>query len=292
MAKGTREWFRARKLAIIEHAKAIDDFDSAVSNFSKLVTLGPDSDADLQAALHGMGVISYARPFVADRAFSKRLISSQPGFRGDIHDHLIELRNKLVAHSDAEFADGRLFVGMLNLKVDSSRASLPTGAVVMIRNLHTLGDFELAKAYLTHSQAALQASRDTIYGALEEYARASVDYPEADDAFAKPANAGIVVDGPEFPLPLAGGTVEIPGVSLNPEQLLSLPPLKFGSDGYLYRGFAAHIRFGGSASVKMPDGSAPMDGKSRPRPPLSATSPSRSSPTQTASGQLGGFPRS
>lgn len=69
MAKGTPEWFRARKLAIIEHAKACDDFDAAVSNFRKLVTLGADSDADVQAALHGMGVIAYARPFVAVRFF-------------------------------------------------------------------------------------------------------------------------------------------------------------------------------------------------------------------------------
>jgi hypothetical protein len=43
-------------------------------------------------------------------------------------------------------------------------------------------------------------------------------------------------------------------VSLNPNQLLSLPPLKLGSDGYLYRGFAATVGFGGDASFKMPDG--------------------------------------
>ncbi len=44
-------------------------------------------------------------------------------------------------------------------------------------------------------------------------------------------------------------------MSLNPNQLLSLPPLKLGSDGYLYRGFAATVGFGGDASFKMPDGS-------------------------------------
>jgi hypothetical protein len=135
MAKGTVEWFRAQKREIIEHAKACDDFDAAVSNFRKLVTLGPDSDADLQAALHGMGVISYARPFVARPRFSKRRISKQPGFRDDIHQQLIELRDKLIAHSDAEFAHGRLFLGMLNINVGASRASVPTSAVVMVRNL-------------------------------------------------------------------------------------------------------------------------------------------------------------
>ncbi len=129
-----------------------------------------------------MGVVSYARPFVGDRPFPKRLISKQPGFRDDIHQQLIELRQKLIAHSDAEFAPGRLLIGMLNLKVDSSRARVPTSAVVMVRNLHTLGDFELAKAYLAHSEAALQASGDTIHRALEEYALASVQYPESWDA--------------------------------------------------------------------------------------------------------------
>jgi hypothetical protein len=125
----------------------------------------------------------------------------------------------------------------------------------MVRNLHTLGDFELAKAYLAHSEAALQASGDTIHQALEEYALASVQYPESWAASAKVANLGIVANVGEFPLPVDGSEVRIPDISLNPNQLLSLPPLKLGRDGYLYRGFSATVGFGGDASLRWADGS-------------------------------------
>jgi hypothetical protein len=257
MAKYTPKWFRAQKRALIEHAKAIDDFKSAASNFRKLVTLGPDSDADLQAALHGMGVISYARPFVVDgRTFKKRLISGQPGFRNDVHDQLLELRNKLVAHSDAEFARGRLFVRMATFNVDSGCVNLPIGAEVMIRNLHTVGNFELAEACLAHSEAALQGSADTILLDLKEYALASAQYPDAYAASgARPANLGIVANETKFSLPSPGSEVTIPDVLLNPGQLLPPPPLKLGSDGYLYRELAVKVELRGKGSVTMPDGS-------------------------------------
>jgi hypothetical protein len=201
-----------------------------------------------------MGVINYARPFVDRRGggpFPKHLISGQPGFHEDIHQQLIDLRKKLIAHSDIEFAPGRVLLGMLNLKIDSTRVSVPTSATVMIRNLHTLGNFELAKAYLAHSEAARQAAADTIDRALEEYAKASVQYAESWLASSKPANVG---GFGEFPL-LAGREVKIPDVTLYPNQLLSFPPLKLGSDGYLYRGFAASVSFRGDASFKLSDGS-------------------------------------
>jgi hypothetical protein len=106
---------------------------------------------------------------------------------------------------------------------------------------------------LTHEA---KPGADTIDYALGEYGLASVQYPESYAASgAKPTNLGIVADAGEFPLPLAGGEVRIPDVSLNPNQLLSLPPLKLGSDGYLYRGFAATVGFGGDVTFKMPDGS-------------------------------------
>jgi hypothetical protein len=86
-AVGSLELFRHRRRALIEHLKAIDDFGSATRSFQKLIELGPDGDSDVHAALHTAGVISYGRPFSGQVPFSKRLISKEPGFRNEIHDH-------------------------------------------------------------------------------------------------------------------------------------------------------------------------------------------------------------
>jgi hypothetical protein len=157
---GTVEWFGHRKRAIIEHAKAIDDFGVAARAFRRLVELGPDGDPEVHAALHTQGVISYARPFIGPVPVSKRLIASDPGFENEIHEQLLVLRHKLVAHSDAEFADARLFLKRFNVDNDSG-SSEPTvlGAVVMARNVHTVHRPELARACLSHARRLLAAQR-------------------------------------------------------------------------------------------------------------------------------------
>jgi hypothetical protein len=70
---------------------------------------------------------------------------------------------------------GRLFVGMLELNLEAGTAKVPSGAVVMTRNIHTVQDFELAKAYLSHYEAAAQAASDTLHDALGEYVLATVE---------------------------------------------------------------------------------------------------------------------
>jgi hypothetical protein len=255
MTEGTEKWFSHRKSQIIAHAKATDDFAFAVSTFGALVKAEAEGDIELQAALHSAGIVSYARPFCGDPVFPKRLIHKQPGFRDDIHDQLILLRNKLVAHSDAEFANGRLFVGSIKLNTGVGVAKVPTGAVVMTRNIHTVQDFELAKAYLSHSEAAVQAASDTLHDALGDYALAAAKYPEA---FARsgPNGSGpaLIAQSEFFQVP-GGGEVVIPDLPLDPNKLLSLPALRLGNDGYLYRMFAAFVEFGGNITWKMPDGS-------------------------------------
>jgi hypothetical protein len=102
---GTVEWFRNRARGIIAHARAIDDFGSATRSFQKLIELGLGGDLEVHAALHTAGVIAYARPFSGPLEFPKRQISEGLGFKNEIHEQLLLLRHKLVAHSDAKFAD-------------------------------------------------------------------------------------------------------------------------------------------------------------------------------------------
>jgi hypothetical protein len=105
-ALGTVEWFKRERLHLIELAKAIDSFAAAHRSFQKLIDLGPKSDPDVSAALHTSGVIHYARPFVnnirADGtrgAFQKKLVKRHANYVEGIHAELIDLRQKLVAHS-------------------------------------------------------------------------------------------------------------------------------------------------------------------------------------------------
>jgi hypothetical protein len=255
VAVGSVEWFRHRRRALIEHLKAIDDFGSAARSFRKLIEVGQSGDADVHAALHAAGVISYTRPFSGPVSFSKRLISKEPGFRNNIHDQLIVLRNKLIAHSDAEFADARLFLKTLRVNNASGSArSSPIGAVVMARNLHTVHDVQLATACLTHTEAALRAASDSMSGELQVYAAAVSEYPESYAAHRAEKPDAMKINAGNFSLNQDQPAVAIPRALPDPNKLLSLPPLKLGSDGYVYRVLLYAIEITGSLSFKMPDG--------------------------------------
>jgi hypothetical protein len=250
MTVAPQRWSTRRKMR--HCSRCPDDFHFAVHTFRALVKAEPEGDIELQAALHSAAIVSYARPFSGNLIFPKRRISKQPGFRDEIHEQLLLLRHKLVAHSDPEFAHGRLFVGSIELELDAGTVKVPKSAVVMTRNIHTVQDFELTKAYLSHTEAAAQAAHDTLLVELGEYALAAAKYPEA---FATRPDGGSPTVIAKAPFQLGGeAEVVIPDLPLNPNKLLSLPALTLGSDGYLYRMFAAVVEFGGDATLKMPDG--------------------------------------
>src|SRR5262245_46631666 len=114
---GSPQWFEHRKRFLIEAVKAVDSFSAAESSFRKLVEFGTTADADLRSALHTAGVINYARPFSDNfsgkgrqrTSFPKNSVKGHPSFDDDIHRQLILLRNKLIAHSDGDYADSRVF---------------------------------------------------------------------------------------------------------------------------------------------------------------------------------------
>jgi hypothetical protein len=110
------EWFTREKFALIEHLKALDGFSEAMNSFQKLVELGGTAATEVRAALHTASVIYYARPFITDKyKFSKKIIKKHPDYDEGIHGHLLHLRNRLIAHSDRDYADGRLFRKLLNV---------------------------------------------------------------------------------------------------------------------------------------------------------------------------------
>jgi hypothetical protein len=182
---GSVEWFKHERLHLIEFAKAIDSFGAARCSFQKLIKLGLDGDPNLRASLHTSGVISYARPFVSNTradgiraAFPKKVIKKHTNYIEGVHRELIDLRQKLVAHSDRDYVDGRLFRKLLSLEIEQEQT--------------------------------------------------------------------------EF---LVGATVDVPSYTINPHAVLTMPPLKLGPGGYVFRGFAMQIDLSTEITRTADDGS-------------------------------------
>src|SRR5262245_18352342 len=238
-APRTVEWFKQDRLHLIELAKAIDSFAAAHRSFQKLIDLGPDGDSDLRAALHTSGVICYARPFVNNKradgtrgAFQKNLVKTHAGYVEEIHKELIDLRQKLVAHSDRDYVDGRLFRKLLALDIEQEQTEFLVGATVVTQTVHTLQDMALAREFMLHIEAVEQAAHAEATMRLEHFVRTGQRFPKQMEA-ARPSGAKPRIKTPRFEMS-PDKPLLVPYHMLNPHAVLTLPPLIKGPQGYVF----------------------------------------------------------
>jgi hypothetical protein len=258
---GTPAWFKREKLSLIETAKAVDSFSAAASSFQKLVEVGSTADADVRSALHTAGVINYARPFSNNlskgghrTSFAKKIIKGHQNFDDNIHLQLMLLRNKLIAHSDADYADGRLFRKSLDLHVEQGQFKMLVGASVLTLTVHMLEDMELAKRYLAHVKAAEEAAYASLAKRLEEFVRAGQQFPSAMEAASDPKGVGIQAGRFELSPGKPEAVAPLSLLNLNPS-ILNFPKLAIGRDGYVYRTFSTQADLSMNIRWRNDDGS-------------------------------------
>jgi hypothetical protein len=245
-ALGTVEWFKGEMLHLIELAKAIDSFAAARRSFQKLIDLGPNGDPDLRAAAHTSGVVCYARPFVYNKradgtrgVFQKKLVKTNANYDEGIHRELFELRQKIVAHSDRDYVEGRVFTKSLALDIEQEETKWIVGATVVTQTVHTLHDINLTKQFLSHIEGVEQAAYAEATKRLEDFVRMAQSFPEQLQLARSPGAKGpITTERFEMPPDKA---VFVPYQTLNPNAVLTKPPLKLGQDGYMFRGFGVQV---------------------------------------------------
>jgi hypothetical protein len=243
---GTVEWFKRERLHLIEIAKAIDSFGAARRSFQKLVDLGSNGDPDLTAALHTSAVINYARPFVNNKradgvrvAFRKNVVKGHTNFVEEVHQELIDLRHKLVAHSDRDYVDGRLFRKLWALDIEGEHTEFLVGATVATLTVHTVHDMALAERFLSHIRAVEEAAYTAATKRLEDFVRAGQRFPEQLES-SRSAGAKPRIKTERFEM-RPDEAVSVPAQMLNPHAVLTQPPLKLGPAGYVFRGFSVHV---------------------------------------------------
>jgi hypothetical protein len=167
---------------------------------------------------------------------------------------LLHLRNRLIAHSDRDYADGRLFRKLLN--VSNSVAGdqfdrILLGACLVTQTVHALEDLTLAGRYLIHVKAAASAAHTTLVKRLEAFVKAGRQFPAELEAAATTEPRSPISVG-QFDLSQVSA---MPTVTLNPYAVLRKPPLSIGQDGYSYRGLIVQVDLSGEATWRGDDGS-------------------------------------
>jgi len=254
---GSAEWFKREKFELIEQLKAVDSFAAAVRSFQKLVQMKDDPDTEVRSALHTAAVVDYVRPFSGNRSaggakFQLRVIKEHAKYDDEIHQQLILLRNKLIAHSDHDYAVGRLFSKKFTLERGSEQLAVLIGANLVTQTVHMLHDMGLAERCLTHVQAAVEAAHADLVKRLEEFVKAGQQFPAGFEAArmatGSPIRAASVELSPNQP------PASIPQTMLNPHAVLD-PPSLIIVGGYAYRGQGVQVDLSTTVSWREVDGS-------------------------------------
>jgi hypothetical protein len=245
--EGTTDWFKLERLRLIEQIKAVDSFGAAARSFQKVVETR-DADTEVSAALHTAGVVHYGRPFSNNRGgrvpFTKKVIKDHPKYDDQIHEQLMVLRNNLIAHSDQDYVDTRLFAKMVNIdRDDLGRLTVLAGVSLVTKTVHSLHDTALAERYLMQAKVAEEAARSDLEKRLVALTKAGRQFRGAFEA-ARTGNRPPIIAA-QFQLTPDKPEANIPAPTLDPHAVLTPPPLAIGQDGYAYRSLKLDVNLPG-----------------------------------------------
>lgn len=166
------------KLAI----KAYQNLVGSLHAFDRLTGSIPAGDHILLSSVFCFAVVKYAKPFIdtvtsfGKARFPVRQLKKVEGFSNEIHDHLLELRNTLVAHDDLESIEPRIL--QFCIAVNGSDFTIPMSIAVSNKCLAYPVDPGSVPKLRTHVAACVQGVLDRIHSDLAKIRDAALKHPE------------------------------------------------------------------------------------------------------------------
>lgn len=255
---GTRDWFVAARLDLLETTRALQSLNMAAGTADALASRWDELDATLRFALLTSTIISYGRPFTDRRTdrgvrrYKLKRIANEPGFDVTLHRHILQLRHKLVAHSDEDFSDARIHAQAALISKDNGEP-FKVIAEVGARStaLWLLKDRDVAERWRVHIVAATNAAVKDARGLLEAYFAAARAHPSACPL--------LDIDGTEekllqFRKQISHGeTLSVPLPEM-PLSHLKVPPLTEERDAYVFQLLSLITRGVGTTITDVGDG--------------------------------------
>ena len=166
----------------------------------------------------------YARPFVdnrsstgANRRFSISGLKKAPGFDRDLHNHILRLRQTLIAHHDTSVVKAQLSHMTLTNQQAEGKPPLTVQTEGKVKALHAMAKKEIAEQYLKHMAASVTYLYKATHDSLGKLHRVRVLHPNlgiakmqslslefehlGDDRFRLPFANPKPIDEPTFILP-------------------------------------------------------------------------------------------
>lgn len=221
--EGTARWFEMARRRCIDHLRALHSIQSAHSFIAGMLQGWATIDPTTNAALHTACVIAYSRPFTTARTAEGTVIyplkdlKRVPSFDAEFHSHLMDLRDRLIAHADYGIFPSTMYMQTIGDE------KLPIRLGIKVKGMLGIESRSLAGKYEKHIAAAavtIESSLNRDCTELAEHARRhpavfesthnvplasrEVKFGVTEEAFPEPTGEAATVEEPSFPEHLSG----------------------------------------------------------------------------------------
>jgi hypothetical protein len=175
--EGSVEWFEQSRRRCVDHLRALLSIRISRDSVAAILQHWGLQSAEYNSALHSSCVISYARLFTNASTKNgnikyptKRLIAS-PGFDRGLHIHVMDLRNRLVAHADYSVFPSTMYLQA----VGDERIPLTLG--INVKGLFGIESHDLAVRYEKHFSTCHKAVEQMLNLECDELASQARLFP-------------------------------------------------------------------------------------------------------------------
>jgi hypothetical protein len=162
--------------------KAYQNLLGSLNAFNKLIGLITSNDHIVLSSVFCFAVVKYAKPFIeTGTSFGKtryptKHLQKTSGFSKEIHDHLVALRNTLVAHDDLESIEPRIL--KFCVSINESSYTIPVSIAISNKCLAYPADLESACKLRDHVSACVKSTLDKLNSDLANVRQIAIAHPE------------------------------------------------------------------------------------------------------------------
>jgi hypothetical protein len=251
---GSKEWFARASNQVVQDLRACHSFSSAKDCIERILA-GWHSDNDIEASAYLTAcVINYCRPFTASKTpKGTKIYYPTKRLRGDrydaaIHSHLLEVRDRLIAHADQDVLHSPAHTLMARVDVGDGRVvQVPVQIGASATLLMRLHDKALGERYSQHIAWVVERTSTLVEEGIAALFDVALEHPN-NCLWGKtklPGSAATIRSGET-------AKVQIPRNA----SLIELPRLPIIREGYKFSVRSAHKRLEGLLSLELEDGTS------------------------------------
>lgn len=233
--------------------KAYQNIRASVSSFERLCSAVDSDDHLLISSYFHKAVISYSKPFIGGATtdglarYPIKHLKKTADFSGSMHEHLLEVRNTLIAHDDFVQIEPKIL--SFGFSLEGADFQIPTTIITSNKTISHPADLDGALKMQKHVKAALIGIQNKFGEDITRLRKIGLEKPEQKqkaEQYSKHYGKSKISE--------SGSQLTPPDFSKDSYLNTREPDFSDVHNGYRYEEIRIRIDFNGPERIKLPNG--------------------------------------